>query len=122
MTIPVYNLATKEDHIAPANSVFVGAKFFGGPMRYVLAGSGPYRRRGRTRRRSRNTNIGPGPRSATATKTGSPPPPRQPGSWWPDWMAWVAAQAPDKVTAREPGGGVLQPLCDAPGEYVRVKS
>ena len=38
--IPIYNLATKEDHIAPAASVFTGAKFFGGEMRYVLAGSG----------------------------------------------------------------------------------
>jgi len=40
VTVPVYNLAAKEDHIAPAKSVFTGAKLFGGPMRYVLAGSG----------------------------------------------------------------------------------
>ena len=38
--VPVYNLATREDHIAPAKSVFLGAQFFGGPMRFVLAGSG----------------------------------------------------------------------------------
>ena len=38
--IPVYNLAAKEDHIAPARSVFNGAKLFGGEMRYVLGGSG----------------------------------------------------------------------------------
>ena len=40
VTMPVYELATREDHIAPARSVFTGAKFFGGPVRYVLAGSG----------------------------------------------------------------------------------
>src|SRR5438046_10675619 len=40
VTIPVYNLATREDHIAPAKSVFLGSKFFGGPVKYVLAGSG----------------------------------------------------------------------------------
>ena len=40
ITIPLYNLATREDHIAPAKSVFLGSKFFGGPVRYVLAGSG----------------------------------------------------------------------------------
>ena len=40
MTIPVYELAAKEDHIAPARSVFTGAKCFGGPVRYVMAGSG----------------------------------------------------------------------------------
>ena len=37
---PVYNLATKEDHIAPAESVLYGSQFFGGPVKYVLAGSG----------------------------------------------------------------------------------
>src|SRR5258708_10637380 len=39
VTIPVYNLATREDHIAPAKSVFLGSKFFGGPVKYVLAGT-----------------------------------------------------------------------------------
>ena len=38
VTIPIYNLATREDHIAPANSVLFGSQFFGGPVRYVLAG------------------------------------------------------------------------------------
>src|SRR5215213_10013398 len=38
--VPVYNLATREDHIAPAKSVYLGSKFFGGPVRFVLAGSG----------------------------------------------------------------------------------
>jgi polyhydroxyalkanoate synthase len=40
ITIPIYELATKEDHIAPADSVFLGSKLFGGPIRFVLAGSG----------------------------------------------------------------------------------
>ena len=33
VTIPIYNLATREDHIAPARSVLLGSQFFGGPMR-----------------------------------------------------------------------------------------
>ncbi len=40
VTMPIYELATKEDHIAPAQSVLIGSKLFGGPVRYVLAGSG----------------------------------------------------------------------------------
>src|SRR6266478_2333189 len=40
IVIPIYNLATREDHIAPAKSVFLGSKFFGGPVKFVLAGSG----------------------------------------------------------------------------------
>ena len=38
--VPIYNLATREDHIAPAKSVLLGSKFFGGPVRFVLSGSG----------------------------------------------------------------------------------
>ena len=38
--VPIYNLATREDHIAPAKSVLYGSQFFGGPVKYVLAGSG----------------------------------------------------------------------------------
>src|SRR5258708_35063102 len=40
ITIPIYNLATREDHIAPAKSVYLGSTFFGGPMRYGLSGAG----------------------------------------------------------------------------------
>ena len=38
--VPVYNLATREDHIAPAELVLYGSQFFGGPVKYVLSGSG----------------------------------------------------------------------------------
>ena len=38
--VPIYNLATREDHIAPAELVLYGSQFFGGPVRYVLSGSG----------------------------------------------------------------------------------
>ena len=121
VTIPVYNLATKEDHIAPAKSVFVGAAFFGGPMRYVLAGSGhiagvvnpPYKPK---------YQYWSGPEVGDSYEAWLEAATETAGSWWPDWMSWVAAQAPEKAAAREPGGGVLEPLCDAPGEYVRVKS
>ncbi len=44
-----------------------------------------------------------------------------PGSWWPHWFAWLKAQAPDTVEARQPGGGRLPPLEDAPGTYVRIR-
>lgn len=44
------------------------------------------------------------------------------GSWWPNWLAWLSAQAPQRVPARTPGDGKLKPICEAPGDYVRVKS
>ncbi len=121
VTVPVYNLATREDHIAPARSVFTGAKFFGGPMRYVLSGSGHIAGVVNPPSKAKYQYwSGPAVEGsfedwvAAATET--------PGSWWPDWIDWVVQQAPDKVPARRPGDGALAPLCDAPGEYVRVKS
>jgi polyhydroxyalkanoate synthase len=118
--IPVYNLAAKEDHIAPARSVFNGAKHFGGPMRYVLAGSGHIA-----------GVVNPPAKPKYQYWTGGRPEgsfsdwlaaaKETPGSWWLDWIQWIVAQAPEKVPAREPGGGKIAPLCDAPGEYVRVR-
>jgi len=40
VTVPIYEIAAKEDHIAPARSVFIGAQYFGGPVKYVLCGAG----------------------------------------------------------------------------------
>jgi polyhydroxyalkanoate synthase len=121
VTVPVYELATKEDHIAPARSAFTGAKCFGGPVRYVMAGSGHIAGVVNPPGKPKYQYWSDGPPEgkfddwvAKAKET--------PGSWWPDWLAWLTAQAPEKVPAREPGGAKLKPLGDAPGDYVRVKA
>jgi len=38
--VPVYLQSAREDHIAPANSVFKSTQLFGGPVRFIIAGSG----------------------------------------------------------------------------------
>ncbi len=119
--IPIYNLAAKEDHIAPAKSVFNGAKFFGGDMRYVLSGSGHIAGVVNPAGKPKY-QYWTGPRPAGEFETWLTKTTEHPGTWWLDWIAWVTAQAPDMVPARQPGDGKLKPLCDAPGEYVRVKS
>ncbi|HEY1942032.1 MAG TPA: class I poly(R)-hydroxyalkanoic acid synthase [Roseiarcus sp.] len=121
VTIPVYDLATREDHIAPAKSVFAGAKSFGGPVRYVLAGSGHIA-----------GVVNPADKPKYQYWTDGAPTgafedwlsgaEEHPGSWWVDWAEWIKAQAPDEAAPREPGAGKLKPLGDAPGEYVRAKS
>ena len=121
VTIPIYDLAAKEDHIAPARSVFNGAKFFGGPVRYVMAGSGHIA-----------GVVNPAERPKYQFWTGGPPEGQfedwvakareTPGSWWTDWIVWITEQAPERVSPREVGAGRLPPLADAPGEYVRVKA
>ncbi len=119
--IPVYNLATREDHIAPAKSVLYGSKLFGGPVRFVLSGSGHIA--GVINPPDKHKYqywTGPKPRSANldgwlAKAT------EHPGSWWPDWLAWLKAQDSTEVRARVPGEGALKPIEDAPGSYVKVR-
>jgi polyhydroxyalkanoate synthase len=120
--IPVYNLATREDHIAPAKSVYVGSSLFGGPMKYVLAGSGHIAGVVNPPDKVKYQYwTGPAPKGADVEKwiAGAQ---EHPGSWWPDWLDWLKQQDASQVKAREPGGGKLKPIEDAPGSYVKVQS
>jgi poly[(R)-3-hydroxyalkanoate] polymerase subunit PhaC len=120
--VPVYNLATVEDHIAPAKSVLVGSQYFGGPVKYVLAGSGhiagvinpPGKPKYQYWTGEKPTGSSVDSWRKTATE--------HTGSWWPDWLDWLESQDSEKVEARKIGGGMLKPLEDAPGSYVKVKS
>jgi polyhydroxyalkanoate synthase subunit PhaC len=120
--IPIYNLATREDHIAPAKSVYVGASRFGGPMRFVLSGSGHIA-----------GVVNPPSKMKYQYWTGDAPKgedldgwirkgTEHPGSWWTDWIAWIKERNTEEVPARVPGGGKLTPIEDAPGSYVKVRS
>jgi polyhydroxyalkanoate synthase len=117
VTIPIYELFTKEDHIAPASSVFRGSKLFGGPVRYAMAGSGHIAGVVNPPAKKKYQYWSGAPASslqewmATATETA--------GSWWPDWAAWLAAYSGEKVPARDPSTGPLKPIEDAPGSYVK---
>src|SRR5271169_2721094 len=121
VTIPIYNLATREDHIAPAKSVMFGSKFFGGDVRFVVAGSGhiagvvnpPAKNKYQywTGQRPRNADLDGWLAKAK----------EYPGSWWPDWLVWLTRQGPTEVPARVPGEGALKAIEDAPGSYVRVR-
>ena len=120
--IPIYNLATREDHIAPPRSVFYGSSFFGGDVTFVLSGSGhiagvvnpPTRRKYQYWTGARPESDGFETWLAQAEE--------HPGSWWPHWQAWIEAQDSHRVKARQPGGGRVAPIEDAPGSYVKVMS
>jgi polyhydroxyalkanoate synthase subunit PhaC len=119
--VPIYNLAAREDHIAPAKSVFLGSQKFGGDVTYVLAGSGHIA-----------GVVNPAEKPKYQFWTGGKPTGEledwietareHPGSWWPHWIQWITAQAPARVKARKPGSRKLKPLGDAPGEYVKVRA
>jgi polyhydroxyalkanoate synthase len=119
--LPIYELCAKEDHIAPAKSVFIGSRLFGGPVTYVLSGSGHIagviNPPGEKMKYQYWTND---KRTATleAWIEGAS---EHPGSWWPHYAEWLAKHSGAKVAARTPGA-TLGAIEDAPGSYVKVKS
>jgi polyhydroxyalkanoate synthase len=120
--VPVYNLATREDHIAPAESVLYGSQFFGGPVKYVLSGSGHIAgvvNPPASGKYQYWTNDKTGATSVAEWLKGAQ---EHKGSWWPDWREWLAGIDPEQVPARAVGTDALPPLEDAPGSYVRVRA
>ncbi|MCA0049625.1 class I poly(R)-hydroxyalkanoic acid synthase [Mesorhizobium sp. B283B1A] len=119
VTIPIYNLASREDHIAPALSVFLGSRYFGGKVEYVMAGSGHIA-----------GVVNPPASNKYQYWTGGPPTgdfnqwiaaaTDHPGSWWPHWQSWIEAKDNTRVPARKPGKH-MKTLGDAPGTYVKVR-
>lgn len=119
VTIPVYNLASKEDHIAPALSVFLGSQYFGGEVEYVMAGSGHIA-----------GVVNPPAAKKYQYWTGGKPmgdfgqwfasAVEHPGSWWTHWQHWIETQDDTLVPARKPGKH-MKTLGDAPGTYVKVR-
>ncbi len=119
--IPCYVLATKDDHIAPWPSCYAATRYLGGPVRFVLGGSGHI------------AGIVNPPAAGrychwTGGKVGNPGPDwlkgaeRHDGSWWNDWCSWLADHAGGEANARKPGGRKLKPIEDAPGSYVKVRA
>jgi polyhydroxyalkanoate synthase len=119
--VPIYNLATREDHIAPAKSVLYGSQYLGGPVKYVLAGSGHIA-----------GVVNPPGKPKYQYWTGGKPggadldgwlanAKEHPGSWWPDWLDWLKSQNAETVPARAIGGSKLKAIEDAPGSYVKVR-
>jgi polyhydroxyalkanoate synthase len=120
--VPVYNLATREDHIAPAESVLYGSQFFGGPVKYVLSGSGHIagvvnppsggKYQFWTNDNIKDVSLADWIKGAQEHK----------GSWWPDWRAWLESIDAEQVPARAVGSETMPPIEDAPGSYVRVRA
>jgi polyhydroxyalkanoate synthase len=120
---PAYIQAGREDHIAPPESVWKIMDHFAGEKRFVLAGSGHIA--GVVNPPSAQkycywTNE----QACGSLESFIEGAVEHKGSWWPDWLQWLKAQAPKTVKAdgaRIPGKGKLKAIEDAPGRYVRER-
>jgi len=121
--IPTYIQAGKEDHVAPAESVFKAVNLYGGPVKFMLAGSGhisgvinppaanKYHHWTNAKKKTYNE-----------LEDWFADAKQHHGSWWEDWNKWLSKKSGDKVTARVPGDGKLKIIEAAPGNYVKVRS
>lgn len=119
--IPLYFQASKEDHIAPARSVYKSARLFGGPVTFTLAGSGHIAGvvNAPAAKKYNHWENAELPPSFEAWFAGAN---ERPGSWWPHWARWLGERSGPKIAARDPKAGPLPPIEPAPGSYVKVKS
>ena len=119
--LPIYSVATREDHIAPWRSCFPVTAMTRGKVRFVLGGSGHIAGIVNPPDRGKygfwtSDEAAADPDSWLEGAT------HHEGSWWPDWAAWIAPHGGRKLPARVPGEGGLPALEDAPGAYVRAKA
>jgi poly[(R)-3-hydroxyalkanoate] polymerase subunit PhaC len=116
--VPSYFISTVEDHIAPWQSTYKGAKYLRGPVRFVLGGSGHIAGIVNPPAAKKyhywvNDAL---PDAAEEWFAGAK---QVPGSWWEDWQGWIDQQnaGEPKVPARAPADH----LEDAPGSYAMLR-
>ncbi|MSO74482.1 MAG: class I poly(R)-hydroxyalkanoic acid synthase [Alphaproteobacteria bacterium] len=122
ITLPVYILAAREDHIAPWASTFEATKLYQGPVRFVLSGSGHIAgiaNPPEAKKYGYYTGATKPNQSAEAWLEAAT---QFEGSWWPDWDKFAAEHGGSKVPARKPGDGKLKVIEAAPGSYAKVRA
>ena len=120
--VPVYLLASREDHIVPWKSAFRSKDLIGGEARFVLAASGhvagvinPPARNKRSHWINDDLESDPQTWFEAAEE--------KPGSWWPDWDSWMKSHSSGIIPASDkPGNMQYSPIEAAPGRYVKEKS
>ena len=125
LSAPLFVIGTETDHIAPWRSVYKTKLFTDSDLTFVLTKGGHNSgilsepghkgRHYRISHRPAGANyVGP---DAWLAETAE-----KPGSWWPEWADWLAAQGGGLVNAPAMGSPDkgLAPLCPAPGSYVSM--
>ncbi len=124
--VPTFAYASREDHIVPWTSAYISAELLNSKKpaqnRFVLGASGhiagvinpPAKRK-----RSYWINS----TKAADAQTWLAQATEHEGSWWPDWMAFLAKHAGDQVKPPgKYGNAKYKPIEPAPGRYVKAKA
>jgi polyhydroxyalkanoate synthase len=114
--VPLYIVSFVKDHLVPWTSTFDSTKFFGGDIRFVLGGSGHVA--GAINHPSKNKYCywvnERKDNGASSAEEWEKTAEQFPGSWWNDWINWVAPKMGKQTKPRN----ISAWLRDAPGIYV----
>lgn len=119
--MPVYLLATREDHIVPWQSAYQSTRLLGGEVRFVLGASGHIA--GVINPASKNKrSFWVNDNVKTDAENWLTAAEEQKGSWWSDWAAWLKPLAGELRAPRKPGSTKYKPIEPAPGRYVKERA
>ncbi|HEY0817244.1 MAG TPA: class I poly(R)-hydroxyalkanoic acid synthase [Rhizobacter sp.] len=122
---PVYVYGSKEDHIVPWDGAYRNTQVLKkAKCRFVLGASGhiagvinP------PEKKKRSYWVGATAALPASEQAWLDKAKEHPGSWWPDWDAWLKSHAGKQVPApKSPGSRKYKPIEPAPGRYVKQKA
>ncbi|MBP6986243.1 MAG: class I poly(R)-hydroxyalkanoic acid synthase [Alphaproteobacteria bacterium] len=121
--VPVFIVATHDDHIAPWKSMYEALGCLKGPVKFVLGGSGHVagiinhpdaKKYGHWQNADYSVSADEWLKQAAYSHD----------SWWLAWKNWIEDYKgfPREAIKRKPGKGKYKVIEEAPGSYVRVSS
>ena len=118
--LPIFVLATREDHIVPWRSAYRTLNLLGGTdKQFVLGASGHIAGVVNPAAKKRRSHWVGKPYPADAEEWFSKAQ-EHPGSWWPLWSEWLGKHGGGSRKAPEKTGSVkYKPIEPAPGRYVK---
>ena len=121
VTMPVYILATREDHIVPWQTAYRSTGMLGGDVRFVLGASGHIAGVINPAKKNRRSYWF-GEKLAADADGWLEAATEVPGSWWSDWDGWLKQfSGGEKAAPKKPGGKAHQVIEAAPGRYVKQR-
>ena len=122
--LPVYIYGSREDHIVPIGGAYASTQHLPGKKRFVMGASGHIA--GVINHPAKNKRshwIGPADRFPASVDAWISSAKEHPGSWWPDWAAWIKGHSGKLVPAPKAyGRGKYKVIEAAPGRYVKAKA